>query len=54
MSQSTEPLFKFILFFCLLGVIQMVLGFAFGRDLVVLAGNILAATCIIAIARLVK
>lgn len=54
MNQPTEPLFKFILFICLLGVLQMILGFVFEKDLVVLAGNILVATCVISIARLVK
>jgi hypothetical protein len=54
MSRQTEPLFKFILFICLLGILQMILGFAFEKDLVVLSGNILVATCVIAIARLVK
>lgn len=53
-SRQTEPLFKFILFICLLGILQMILGFAFEKDLVVLSGNILVATCVIAIARLVK
>ena len=54
MSQRTEPLFKFILFICLLGILQVILGFAFDRDAIALAGNILVATCVIAIARLVK
>jgi hypothetical protein len=54
MSQPTEPLFKFILFICLLGILQIILGFTFERELAVLGGNILVATCIISIARLVK
>ncbi len=54
MSQPTETLFKFILFICLLGILQVILGLVFERELIVLAGNILVATCVMAIARLVK
>jgi len=54
MSQQTEPLFKFILFFCLIGLALVIWGLAAYRDLVTFSGTVLIATCIHAIARLVK
>lgn len=54
MSQATEPVFRFVLFFCLIGIFLIIWGIADRRDLLALSGTILVATGINAIARLVK
>jgi hypothetical protein len=54
MSQKTEPVFKLILSFGLLGILLILWGIADRRDLLALSGAILIATSLNSIARLVK
>ena len=50
----TQPVFKLILFAGLGGLAVTIIGIAFKRDLLALGGLFLIASCIHAIARLVK
>ena len=54
MNQKTEPVLKLILSFGLVGILLIVWGITDRRDILALSGAILIATCISAIARLVK
>ena len=51
MNQKTEPVFKLILFFGFFGILLTLWGLADRRDIIALAGTILIATCMSAIAR---
>ena len=54
MNKGTDIVFRFILFFCLLGLFLIIWGFAEKRDGLALSGAVLIATGVNAIARLVK
>lgn len=54
MSQKTEPVFKLILSIGLVGILITLFGIIDRRDILALAGTILIACCVNAIARLVK
>lgn len=53
-KNSTEPVLKLVLFTGLGGVFVTIIGITWQRDLLAVGGILLVASCIHAIARLVK